>query len=171
MIPENSLIAEFNVRASFYHVARLQCRCSRCGRPTTVFAIALPPEHETLIGDDKHCGSDTQADFWQRACVRAWIFQIEHLPLAVQRRLQAIAPLFRPEQGAAADGAYWTNHCAHCGASQPDDFLHCEPDAAFMPMSAHAAARVSLQRVDEPIGAYACGHAEDPPFLESMRGL
>ncbi len=171
MMPETSMTEEINVRAPFYHVARVQCRCWRCGKATSVFAIALPPEHETLIGDGAHGRQDPETESWQCPGVRAWIFHIEYLPLEVRRRLRVMAPLFRRKHSRTTAGAYWTNHCAHCGASQGDYFLHCEPDVAFMPMSAQAAAPIRLERVDQPIGAYACGQAQDPPFFEALSGL
>ena len=90
--------------------------------------------------------------------MRAWIFHIVFLLPRARARLRAIAPLFHraadAQAEASAGGSTWTNHCAHCGAPQADDDLHCEPDVAFMPMGAEAAARVRLVRVDEPIGAW-----------------
>jgi len=175
MMPEPQMSDELNVRAPYYHVARTERGCPCCDKPTPVFAISLPAEHEILIVDDDTDVSHPRAESWQCAGVRAWIFHILRLPPDVQRRLRAIAPRFHRAADAAAKasacGSTWINHCAHCGASQADDDLHCEPDVAFMPMSAGAAARVSLARVYEPIDALACGYAQDPPLFDSMSGL
>jgi hypothetical protein len=61
------------------------------------------------------------------------------------------------------------NHCARCRALQGDHFLHCEPDGAFMPATAAAAAAIVLLEIHEPFEASAAGYAYEPDYFDSMR--
>jgi hypothetical protein len=50
-----------------------------------------------------------------------------------------------------------------------DHELHCEPDAAFAPSSAAAAASVQIVEVRQPFEAAAAGYTFEPEYFSSMR--
>ena len=85
------------------------------------------------------------------------------LAAPVRRELQRRSPAYRLT---SVDGAeQWNNHCEHCGAPQDEEELHGEPDAAFMPASADAGARIRIEAIAEPLLAGAAGYAPDPLFF------
>jgi hypothetical protein len=168
------LIGRLNVRAPRYLVARTGCACGRCARETPVIGIALPPGHETRIGLSEAAGvpgggawARAAGTIWQIEEAPAWLSFIEYLRRGARRRLEALSAGYRRGPSPARDGDYWVNHCAHCGAAQEDDYLHGEPDVAFLPFTAAAAARIEWLPFDEPFGAWAGGYGTDPPPLGS----
>ena len=160
-----------NLRSPTYYVAHTNAACGDCGLSTRLLALALPQTHETLEIDragDEADSMDSMKDTWQHAHVDAFLFYVEQLPRRVQHRLQQMAPGFRRAQSGAAQGAYWVNHCEHCGALLDDYELHCEPEGAFMPSSETEAAKIHLLRIHEPIEAVAAGYTPDPVFFDCM---
>ncbi len=169
-MPEMPSLADANVRSHTYFVARTNARCWHCGLSTGVLALAMPHGHETLDEDarlDADCAGAV-SDAWQRADVNAILFHVERLPDDVQERLNRISPFFRLAHGAATPNSYWANHCEHCGSLLDDHELHCEPEGAFMPWSAAAAANIQLQQIREPFEAVAAGYAFEPAFFGFM---
>ena len=159
-----------NVRAPRYFGARALCACWRCRRETLVLGIALGAEHETWIdAAEGSLGAGRASGVWQAARAGAWLFFVEHIAVPVRRRLQLLSPWYRYAHNRATDGSYWINHCSQCGSAQDDDYLHGEPDVAFMPITAAAAARIELCAIDEPLAAWVGGYCENPPLFEAMR--
>jgi hypothetical protein len=152
-----------NMRSPTYYVAHTNAECRHCGLATRLLALALPRTHETLEADESADEGD-----WQHANVDAFLFYVEQLPHRIQHRLQQMAPGFRRAQFGAAQGAYWVNHCEHCGALLDDYELHCEPEGAFMPSSETEATKIHLLRIPEPIEAVAAGYTPDPVFFDCM---
>jgi hypothetical protein len=157
-------LREANVRSQTYYVAGTDVRCWRCGVPTRLLALVVPNSHETLDGDSPHL-----PDAWQRTNFNAFLFYVEYLPESVQNRLNQLSRHFRLGYSTATLSAYWANHCAHCGALLEDHELHCEPDAAFLPLSETAAAGIELVQIHEPFEAAAAGYAFEPEFFRFMR--
>jgi hypothetical protein len=155
---------ETDVRSAVYYLAHAVVRCGRCLEATSVFALALPPNHEKRIGD-ANCAADT----WECAGYGAFLSYVEYLPPDVRRLLGQLAPTYRPSGSHTGDNAYWLNHCAHCRAPQDDYFLHCEPDAAFLPTTASGAAQIQLLEVRESFAACAVGYSHELPYFDFMR--
>jgi hypothetical protein len=146
-----------NIRSSRYYIAQTDAACGNCGATSRVFAVALPPDHETPIDG-----------LWQIAQAHAFVFYILELPPPVIRRLRELCGGFRVSGGKAAADLYWANHCEHCGSRFSDDDLHCEP-GVFMPGGPDEAERIGLKHVAEEFSAVAAGYALGPEFFGSMR--
>jgi hypothetical protein len=163
--------ADINVRSGSYWIAHTTGECSRCHAGTRLVALALPPHHETRNPDCDIEKDGLAAYSWETAEWSALLFYVEYLPREVRRRLQSASPGYRFAFSERTQGSYWANHCAACGALLEDHDLFCEPDGAFLPMSAERAAAVTLERVAEALEAGAAGYACDPQFLDAMLGI
>lgn len=150
-------LPEANIRSSSYLIAEMQADCPRCRRLCRIFALALPPSHETLEEGE-----------WQKVDANAFIFQIGSLPHAVSGVLLERCAGFRQDCVAGSEQFTWVNHCPHCAKILSDDELHCEP-GAFMPSDALEAQAILLTRVEQPFSALAAGYALEPEFFASMR--
>jgi hypothetical protein len=179
-MPPPSAFTDANVRSQTYYVARTTAQCWRCGSPTCVLALALPPSHDTLEGNDTGLEEDDTSGgpddaqpapgMWQRADANAFLFYVERLPDEVQRRLHELSRSFHVAQSPATHSSYWGNHCEHCSALLGDHELHCEPDGAFAPSNEAAAANIELLEINEPFEAAVAGYALEPEFFRCMRG-
>jgi hypothetical protein len=165
---ELAMPEDINIRSAAYYIASASAPCTSCRRKTRILAIALSAEHETLEIDADECGGEPAADAWQPATLGAVLFFVSYLPEAVRLRLQRLSPSFRRGRSQESDGAYWMNHCEHCGAVQDDHDLHCEPEGAFTPASAESARQIELLEVREPLAASAAGYAFEPEFFEFL---
>jgi hypothetical protein len=168
-----SAFTDANVRSQTYYVARTTAPCWRCGSSTCLLALALPPPHDTLEEDDTGEGPDDgepAPGMWQRADASAFLFYVEWLPDEVQHHLYELSQSFHVAQSPATHSSYWENHCEHCSALLGDHELHCEPDGAFAPSNAAAAANIELLEISEPFEAAVAGYALEPEFFRCMRG-
>ena len=99
-MPSPLVSPEMNIRSPRYYIARTVSTCWHCGSPTALVAIAVPPGHETLDVDDDASddasdeGSDDEtqhrehpAAAWSVADHNAFLFYIDSLPGAVQKRI------------------------------------------------------------------------------------
>jgi hypothetical protein len=159
---------DINVRSDAYFIARTVGTCECCRAPTLMLAVALPPGHETLALDAEAENEATAEDTWETASCNAFLFYIELLPPAVQRRLQEISPFFRFARSGQMQGSHWANHCERCGSQLDDHDLFCEPEGAFLPTDPAAAEAVLLSLIEEPIEAAAAGYVCDPEFFAAM---
>jgi hypothetical protein len=169
-MPKKPSLADANVRSQTYYVASTRVRCSHCGLPTRLLALAMPPGHETLDTDsDADGGGEPNSDAWQAATTNAFLFHVAQLSEDVRDRLNRISQSFRLAQGANASHSYWANYCEHCGTQLGDYELHCEPDGAFCPSNEAAAAGIELEQVQAPFEAVTAGYAFEPEFFPFMR--
>jgi hypothetical protein len=181
---------ETNIRSPRYYIARTVSTCWHCGSSTALVAIAVPPGHETLDVDDDSSdkGSDDEtphredpAAAWSLADHNAFLFYVDSLPAAVQKRINWYQPAYRPVDADAAatvtvtataagggSGSHWANHCEKCGCALDDHELFCEPEGAFLPTSEPNAAAIHLVLVDEPFETSAAGYSYDPPLFDAM---
>jgi hypothetical protein len=159
---------DINYRSDAYFIARTYGTCGRCRASTLLVAVALSPEHETLAFDAEAESEASAQDTWEHAACNAFLFYIEYLPPAVQRRLQEISPFFRYEHSGQMQGSHWANHCERCSSLLDDHDLFCEPEGAFFPTDPVAAGAVLLSLIKEPIEAAAAGYACDPEFFAAM---
>ena len=176
---------EINIRSPRYYIARTVSTCWHCGSPTALVGIAVPPGHETLDVDDDASDEDSRGETphpehppaaWSVADHNAFLFYVDSLPAAVQKRINQHQPVYRPlDPDAVAtpapgggSGSYWANHCEKCGCQLDDHELFCEPEGAFLPTSASAAAAIRLLLVDEPFETSAAGYSYEPPLFDVM---
>jgi hypothetical protein len=147
-----------NVRSAGYLLAHSVASCSRCGQPTALFALGLLPGHERHLDNE-----------WLPVNASALLFYVEYLPPAVIRVLEELAPDYRPDHSNTTECEYWLNHCQNCGLAQEDYWLHCEPDAAFLPTIGQAAEQIQLFDVRAPFAARAAGFSDEFALIASMR--
>ncbi len=152
-------LLDANVRSSSYFIAKKEMRCAQCGQPCRVFALCLPPNHETLVEDE-----------WQTVDANAFIFHVVGLSDSVSRLLFDRTTDFHQTRGDDSSESCWANHCPHCAGVFSEDELHCEP-GGFMPSDALEAQGISLTKVEQAFSACAAGYALDPEFFASMRAL
>jgi hypothetical protein len=186
-MPSPPVSPEMNIRSPRYYIARTVSTCWHCGSPTALVAIAVPPGHETLDVDDDASdkGSDDETEHredpaaaWSVADHNAFLFFVDSLPAAVQKRINRYQAAYRPidTDAAAATataagggaGSYWANHCEECGCQLDDHEMFCEPEGAFLPTSESTAAAIHLVLVDEPFETSAAGYSYDPPLFDAM---
>jgi hypothetical protein len=136
---------------------------------TAVIGIVLPVGHEVLeIDSDAEAGMRA-TDVWEVAEAEAALFYIERIPEGVLSRLRQLSQHYRIGSSEVAAESYWMNHCSFCGTGQDDFELYCEPEGAFMPISAAAAASIQLYEVIEPFVAQAAGYAYAPEFFDQAQ--
>jgi hypothetical protein len=158
-----------NNRAPTYSIARALQRCVRCAELTPVLGLVLPPGHETLEADADADEETAAADVWEAAHTGAVLFFVGYLSEGVQNRLRQLSQHYRVDFSESPQDSYWMNHCSFCGMKQGDFELYCEPEGAFMPISAAAAARIQLHDVPEPFEAQAAGYAYAPEFFDYVQ--
>jgi len=159
---------DINIRSSRFYLARTVGSCRRCGAPTPLLALAVPPGHETLELDDEAQEEALAVDTWHLATNCAFLFFVEFIPAVIQDRLKQFTQLSRFGKSEAPDGGYWANHCERCGSQFDDQELFCEPEGAFFPTSEMAASAIHLLTVEEAFEAAAAGYAYEPQFFNAM---
>ena len=166
-----------NIRAGRYFIARATEICARCGRPSRVLAVGLPPGHQVLepSEDDRDGDGDDDrddrsgGDTWATANHTALLFHVAGLSEGARWQLCGLSAAYRKASDAPDVESCWTNHCDHCGAAFEDQDLFCEPGGAFLPVSELDARRIELFAVEESLAADAAGYAQDPDFFDAMR--
>ncbi len=143
------------VRASQFFIAFSVAPCTGCTQLIPLIALGAPAGHERL--DD---------GAWQASSEPTLLFDIDYLAPESSAQVQATFPRFRP---APAPDGRWLNHCEYCGASQADYWLHCEPGAVFLPLTAAAADGIDLIGVGTALEAAARGLSEGIPHFDAMR--
>jgi hypothetical protein len=154
LLEENGM----NVRSTRYLLLQAVTSCPRCAQPTSVFCFGLLPGHERRL-----------ADQWTAENCGALLFYVERLSSEAVSLVRELAPGFRLDYSGDTNGDNWLNHCQHCGARHADYDLHCEPDGAFLPTGAPAAAQIQTVAVWEPFSALAAGFSEAPSSITSMQ--
>ena len=155
-----------NNRSRSYFIACALQRCECCCKFTPVVGLMLPASHETLEIDADAAPELLAAGVWEAAEGGAILFDVEYLPDTVQSRLCQLSQHYRNALSEMSGTPNWLNHCSFCGAQQADFDLYCEPEGAFVPISAEAAARIRLHEVRDPFEAQAAGYAYAPEFFE-----
>jgi Domain of unknown function (DUF5710) len=115
-----------NIRASRWDLAIASRECHRCGEPTHVYAILLPPEHETLEE-----GDDPAGDRWERGECSTLLSYVENVSSPVAGELYVLASRYRLDHSQTTDSFYWMNHCEHCEAKLGDFETMEEPGTFF----------------------------------------
>jgi hypothetical protein len=157
---------DVNSRSLSYFIACALQRCGECRNLTPVVGLVLPAGHQALEVDTDAALGVLEVDAWVTVQAGAILFDVEYLSDAVDKRLRELSPHYRADLDEASGRSNWMNHCAFCATAQADFDLYCEPEGAFMPISAEAAAKIRLHEVCEPFEAQASGYACAPEFLE-----
>ena len=158
-----SEIADANFKASRFYLLSTTTSCPHCGFQTQVYALAMPAAHQWLHSDD-----EGEAGTWQSANAPAVLLHVEGLSSAVAIRLGELAPRYRLSLSPASGACRWANHCDHCDEALEDEDLHCEPEAAFMPISPEAAHTIRLTEVRHPLEVSAADCALDAIWLSHV---
>lgn len=159
-------LPDANVRASSYYVLQARHVCKSCRQATPVFALAVPPGHESMEADidlDEDEGSLGLApgDFhdwlfrpehWQTIPGPALLSQVYILSADVALTLQRVAPPLRQD---AAQQGQWTNFCEHCGSPVWEGALYPTPGQPFCPTDDAGATPITVHKVDAPFDGYA----------------
>ena len=156
-----------NVRSPCYFIARTLARCRHCRAMTPMFALLVPPGHETLDLDDEAQDEESAVDVWRVQHQHAFLFHVEFLPASIQSRLKRMTESYRFAGPKMVDSGL-ANHCVSCDAMQGDHELFCEPEGAFVPTTPAAACAIHLLRVDAPFEAAVGGYADEPAFFDAM---
>ena len=156
-------LVDANYKASHFYLLSTNHACRQCGVVTRVYALAMPASHQSLHRDD----NNESADVWQPAEVPTVLFHVAALTADVAMCLQELAPSYRLSSN-TCNNARWTNHCDHCHEPLDDDELHCELEAAFMPISIEAARAIHLVEVLESIQVNAADSALDAQWLPGV---
>jgi hypothetical protein len=125
-----------------------------------VYALAVPAPHYSLHSDDED-GPGT----WQLTHAPTVLLHVEVVSSAAANRLRELAPGYRLSFSPAAGASRWANHCDLCSELLEDDDLHCEPEAAFMPISPEAAHTIRLTDIRHPLEVSAADCAPDASWL------
>lgn len=160
---------DINILSPRYFIANTLATCPHCRSSTQVFALAVPPGHETLeLGDEVEAGggasggasgNENAGDSWRVAPLSAFLFHVDYLPDLVQSRLGQFTRFYHQGKIDGVNGSCWTNHCEQCGSALDDQDLFCEPDGGFLPTSESNARRIHLLPIDEVFEAAAGGYA------------
>ncbi|WP_438858520.1 hypothetical protein [Achromobacter spanius] len=164
--PDRPLGDDANVRAPAYYVLQATHACRHCQRATPVFALALPPDHESteadieLEEDGDSLGLSPTAfhDWlfspaqWQRIAGPALISQVGMVAASVAHTLNQTAPTLRPDPDRQGQ---WTNFCDHCQRAVWEGDLYPTVGQAFCPKDDAAAAHMTVHVVNAPFAAYA----------------
>lgn len=159
-------LPDANVRASSYYVLQARHLCKHCQQTTPVFALAVPPNHESTEADidldeDASRLGLAPGDFhdwlfspeqWQTIPGPALLTQIGSVSAPVALTLQRLASALRPD---AAQGAQWTNFCEHCGNAVWEGALYPTPGQPFCPEDDATAAQITVHTIDAPFDGYA----------------
>lgn len=147
-----------NVRSANYLLLHAIAPCPHCSQPTSVFCLGVTAGYESRTEER-----------WFSEDAAALLFYVESLSMEAGNLVRELAPQFRVDYSMSVDRNYWVNHCQHCETSQEDHDLHCEPDAAFLPTSVHAAEQILTVAVQAPFLARAGGISDQLSFLSLMR--
>lgn len=157
---------DMNIRAPSYFVLQTGHHCAACKQSTPVFALAVPPDHESTEADIEldedsanTMGLDPDAfhDWlfspvqWLKVSGPAMISQTSLLSESVAQTLQGLAPAFRPDP---ASHGQWTNFCEHCGKAVWEGLLYPTVGQPFCPKDDIAAARINVHTVNAPFAAF-----------------
>ena len=147
---------QWDFRSASYLLAQSVVLCWRCQQPTSVVCLGLSPGHERRL-----------ENMWESIHTGVLLFYVEHLLPDVAMVLQELSPQYRLDNSKTTGHYYWINHCQHCFALLEDHDLHCEPDGAFLPASAHVAEQILLIRSTGRFLARVGGISDEPLFFES----
>jgi hypothetical protein len=154
-----------NVRSGRYFIVESRIRCDQCNVVTAVFGFALPEDYETVYIDDD--APDDDSGTWESPGFAAVLFYVEYLPEAVANRIRSVTQHYRLDAQSEASGAFWMNHCEHCGAPMEEEELHGEPWSPFGSMPEEGLEAIRLHEVREPFEATAGGQSHDVKPMDS----
>jgi hypothetical protein len=134
-----------NVRSPNYQVAETVTTCWKCRKPTKVFCIMLPENHEVFetfyIGEDDD-GTDsfydpsvngTPTKEWTGEQGRKVYYNIQSVAASVLEDLSIISDgKYRMDRYKCGSNDTLMNHCDLCGAKQNEKMLNKPSDSAAL---------------------------------------
>ena len=154
----------WDVRSNRYWVVSGETYCWKCDQPTEVYALAVPPGHETLSDDD----GDGDDEEWVRQDALQFLMYVSDMDNGVLAELQQRCPGWTRDYSKTTESHYWMNHCQHCRMKQGDFPLHSEPGGAFFPTDEAELKRLTFHRVHRPL--HACAGTSMSTFLLDYEG-
>jgi len=154
-----------NVRSSRYFIVESRTRCVNCDVDTAVFGLALPAGYESLYIDDD--AEDDVSGTWEASGTGVVLSYVEFVPGTVANRIRLVTQHYRLDAQSEPDGAFWMNHCEHCGAPLEEEELHGDPGSPFVPVSDEGLEAIRLHEVHEPFAACAGAESHDTKPLDS----
>jgi hypothetical protein len=146
-----------NVRSKKYIIVESRVLCLHCNVVTSVFALALPADYESLNATD-----DTPDDVhgtWESPGLPAVLSYVEYVQETVASRIRALTTHYRSARDRDSGQTFWINHCQHCGAQLEEEELHGEPDCPFSPNPCEGLEAVRRHEIHEPFKAWAGGES------------
>jgi hypothetical protein len=164
-MPDTDHDAHPNVRSSRYFIVESRTQCDRCNVVTAVFGLALPAGYESLyVNDDT---PDDVIETWEAPGMAAVLSYVDFVPESVANRIRSLTQHYRLDAHSEADGAFWMNHCEHCGVRLEEEELHGDPGCPFVPVSDEGLEAIQLHEVREPFAACAGAESHDVTPLDS----
>jgi hypothetical protein len=154
-----------NIRSGSYFIVESKMRCDKCSVVTAVFGFSLPAGYESLYVDDD--APDQDSGTWEASGIAAVLSYVEYLPETIANRIRSMTQHYRLDLLSDADGAFWVNHCEHCGAPMEEEELHGDPGRPFGPMPDEGLEAIRLHQVREPFAAWAGRESHDVKYLDS----
>lgn len=148
-----------DIRANHFYIAESERECWKCRKRAPVYAFVLPRGHEVAwVSDDSPLDGR-----WVPIDIEATLNDVDRLCEDAASAMSSTTLCYRPSR--RHDGI-WENHCMHCDALFGTFYDHCEPEGAFCPVTAEAAARITLREYRKHFEANA-GHGHCL-FFEAM---
>ncbi len=157
------LPAELNVRSPWYYFGSSTHSCPHCEQQTAVHGFVLPAGHSVLNVADFE-----DDDQWEVGEEPSLLCEVEYLIPSVARRVEFLAPNYRPGSLAGSVSETWLNFCEHCGAALDDNEVFCEPGMGFLAFTEEDARRVALLTVGEEFGARCGSFSLGVALIEEM---
>lgn len=166
---------EHNIRSCWYQVGSTVTTCWKCKKPTKVFSVMLPADHEVLVSiyvDETDDGTDWDFDpSINGVLTKEW--RDDHGAMTVYFNLKAVAFTVLETLAQMSGGHYrmdrynnhdsdtLINHCEHCGVRQSERALNRSGDSGAIDNYAFAfvthdgpPAPIAEQMVSSPFTAF-----------------
>ena len=141
------------------YIAEGAKKCRKCHVANSVYAIGVKPADLTSIDDG-------EMPF-------ILLDSVEQMPPALSQHLLKACPHYKRDYSKTANLTYYMNHCAHCGSSFGDFYLHNEPGGTFCPTEKEEAAKIRLfstEFVTRFVSTLETSSVELDPHMEGFKG-
>lgn len=177
-IHELTSINHYDLYCENYFIAQAMRHCWKCAASLPVYTFCLPAGYKALeifevdspsewlsSPSNEWCESGLQDELimehfdhetaharrWYSASQFSFVSNIETINSSALRLLQNLSQSYKKGYSRTLNQSYYANHCPHCGRLQGDFMLHCEPGAAFFPVSIEHARQIKLYPIKQPI--------------------
>ncbi|WP_175794636.1 hypothetical protein [Burkholderia ambifaria] len=126
-------------------------RCWKCSDMTPVYCLASRGEYLTRHEVYDENQTQTEAFIWSLTGCGAFFGNLVLANGSLLRMLATQCPNYHLDYSKQAQGNYFMNHCASCGAKLGDFYMHSEPGGAFFPTSDERAKEIKLRHFSIPL--------------------